>query len=151
MREAIHQLKYQNLRALAVPLAKMLREYLIASPLDVDVLVPVPLHRKRLRERGYNQAKLLAQELTKLINKPVVDDILVRRRHTPPQARTTTLEERTRNIAGAFACRDHSLRDSRVLLIDDVATSGVTLNACAAVLKANGAAAVWGLVMAREI
>ena len=151
MREAIHQLKYQNLRALAVPLAGMLQEYLSASPLDFDILVPVPLHRKRLRERGYNQARLLAQELGKLINIPVRDDALVRLKHTPPQARTATIEERTHNIADAFACRDSRLRGRRVLLLDDVATSGTTLDACAAVLKANGAAAVWGLAMAREI
>ena len=151
MREAIHQLKYQNLRALAVPLAGMLGEYLDASPLDVDVLVPVPLHRKRLRERGYNQARLLAQELGKLMYIPVLDDILVRLKHTPPQARAATIEERTHNIADAFACRDNRLRGRRVLLLDDVATSGTTLDACAAVLKANGAAAVWGLAMAREI
>jgi ComF family protein len=151
MRQAVHQFKYRNLRALAAPLAEMLWEYLIASPLEIDVLVPVPLHRRRLRERGYNQAGLLARELAKLINKPVANDVLVRRRHTPPQARTSTLEERTHNIADAFTCRDRSLRDRRVLLLDDVATSGVTLDACAAVLKANGAAAVWGLVMAREI
>ncbi len=151
IREAIHKLKYQNLRALAVPLAGMLREYLVASPLDVDVLVPVPLHRKRLRERGYNQAELLALELEKLINIPVATDVLIRLRHTPPQARTTTVEERKRNIADSFACRDNRLRDQRVLLLDDVATSGTTLDACAAVLKANGVASVWGLVMAREI
>ncbi len=151
MREAIHQLKYQNLRALTAPLAEMLWEYLMASPLDVDVLVPVPLHRKRWRERGYNQARLLAQELGKLINLPLVDDVLVRRRHTPPQARTATVEERRHNIADAFACRDNSLRDRHVLLLDDVATSGATLDACAKVLKTSGATAVWGLVMAREI
>ena len=151
MREAVHQLKYQNLRALAMPLAKMLQEYLTASPLDVDVLVPVPLHRKRLRERGYNQARLLAQELGKLINIPVMDDVLVRLRHTPPQARTANVAERTQNIADAFSCRDNSLRSRRVLLIDDVATSGTTLNACATVLKEHRAAEVWGLVMAREI
>ncbi|MEE9366269.1 MAG: ComF family protein [Dehalococcoidales bacterium] len=151
IREAIHKLKYQNLRALAVPLAGMLREYLVASPLDVDVLVPVPLHRKRLRERGYNQAERLALELGKLINIPAVTDVLIRLRHTPPQARTTTVEERKRNIADSFACRDNRLRDQRVLLLDDVATSGTTLDACATVLKANGAASVWGLVMAREI
>ncbi|HET6478244.1 MAG TPA: ComF family protein [Dehalococcoidales bacterium] len=151
MREAIHQLKYQNLRALAAPLARMLQEYLIASPLDIDVLVPVPLHRKRLRERGYNQTSLLAKELGKLINTPVVDDVLVRQRHTPPQARTATIEERTHNIADAFACRGNGLRGRRVLLLDDVATSGTTLDACATVLKANGVDSVWGLVMAREI
>ena len=151
IREAIHQLKYQNLRALAVPLAGMLQEYLSANPLEFDVLVPVPLHRKRLRERGYNQARLLAQELGKLTNKPVLDDVIIRRKHTPPQARTATIEERTHNISGAFACPDNRLRGRHVLLLDDVATSGSTLNACAAVLKASGATAVWGLVVAREI
>jgi len=151
MREAIHQLKYHNLRALAVPLAAMLQEYLAASPLDFDIMVPVPLHRKRLRERGYNQARLLVQELGKLINKPVADDILVRLRHTPPQARTANIEERAHNIADAFACRDDRLRGQQVLLLDDVATSGTTLDACATALKANGAVTVWGLVMAREI
>ena len=151
MREAIHRLKYQNLRALAVPLASMLQEYLNSSPLDVDVLMPVPLHRKRLRERGYNQARLLAQELGRLINIAVADDVLVRRRHTPPQARTTTVQERRLNIADAFACLDGRMRGRKVLLLDDVATSGVTLDACARVLKANGVASVWGLAMAREI
>ena len=151
MREAIHQLKYQNLRTLAAPLAGMLQEYLIDSPLDIDVLVPVPLHRKRLRERGYNQASLLAKELGKLINTPIVDDVLIRQRHTPPQARTATVEERTHNIADAFACRGNGLRGRRVLLLDDVATSGTTLDACAMVLKASGVDSVWGLVMAREI
>ena len=151
MREAIHQLKYHNLRALAAPLASMLQEYLNASPLDVDVLVPVPLHRKRLRERGYNQAGLLAQGLGRLMNMPVIDDVLVRRRYTSPQARTASAEEWRLNIADAFACLDGRLQDRKVLLLDDVATSGVTLDACAGVLKANGAASVWGLVMAREI
>ena len=151
IREAIHQLKYQNLRALAVPLAGMLQEYLSANPLEFDVLVPVPLHRKRLRERGYNQARLLAQELGKLTNKPVLDDVIIRRKHTPPQARTATIEERTHNISDAFACPDNRLRGRHVLLLDDVATSGSTLNAGAAVLKASGATAVWRLVMAREI
>jgi ComF family protein len=151
MREAIHQLKYHNLRALAAPLASMLQEYINANPLDVDVLVPVPLHRKRLRERGYNQAGLLAQRLGRLMNMPVIDDVLVRQRHMPPQARTASVEERRLNIADSFACLDDRLRGRKVLLLDDVATSGVTLDACAGVLKASGAVSVWGLVMAREI
>jgi len=151
IRQAIHQLKYQNLRALVVPLAKLLQGYLSTNPLPAEVLVPVPLHQKRLRERGYNQSSLLARELSKLINLPVVDNCLSRQRHAPPQARTSTVEERQRNIAGAFACRDYRLRDKQVLLIDDVSTSGATLDACAAALKAAGATSVWGLVMAREI
>jgi len=151
MRQAIHQLKYRNLRALAQPLAKLLNNYLGTNPMPGEVLVPVPLHHKRLRERGYNQSSLLTKELGKLTNLPVVDDCLIRLRHAPPQARTSTVDERRSNVAGAFTCRDRRLQDKQVLLIDDVSTSGATLDACAAALKAAGATAVWGLVLAREI
>lgn len=151
MRQAIHELKYRNLRALAAPLAKLLRDYLITNPVPGEALVPVPLHRKRLRERGYNQSVLLARELGKLTGLPVVDDCLVRQQHTTPQARTASASERQGNVAGAFTCRDGRLRDKQVLLIDDVATSGATLNACAGAVKSAGAASAWGLVMAAEI
>ena len=151
MREAVHQFKYRNLRALAAPLAELLHEYLNANPFPADVIVPVPLHQKRLRERGYNQSEVLARELGKRTSIPVVKDCLVRRRHTPPQARTATVEERKSNIADAFACIDQRLQNRHVLLVDDVATSGATLDACAAALKGQGAASVWALVAAREI
>jgi len=151
MRQAIHQLKYRNLRALAQPLAKLLNNYLGTNPMPGEVLVPVPLHHKRLRERGYNQSSLLTKELGKLTNLPVVDDCLIRLWHAPPQARTSTVDERRSNVAGAFTCRDRRLQDKQVLLIDDVSTSGATLDACAAALKAGGATSVWGLVLAREI
>ncbi|MBA7618916.1 hypothetical protein ES703_26248 [subsurface metagenome] len=151
MRQAIHQLKYRNLRALAGPLTELLSDYLAINPIAGEVLVPVPLHQKRLRERGYNQSILLAKELGKLNNLPVVDDCLIRQRHAPPQARTSTVEERRGNVDSAFACRDHRLNGKQVLLIDDVSTSGATLDACATALKAAGATSVWGLVLAREI
>jgi len=151
MRQAVYQLKYRNLRALAAPLAQLLNDYLITNPVPGEVLVPVPLHRKRLRERGYNQSSLLARKLGKLINLPVVDDCLIRQRSAPPQARTSSVEERQRNVADAFACCNQRLRDKQVLLIDDVSTSGATLDACAAALKAAGATSVWGLALAREI
>ena len=151
MRQAIYQFKYRNLRALAVPLAKLLQDYLTTSHVPGEALVPVPLHQKRLRQRGYNQSHLLAQELGKLINLPVVDDCLIRRRHAPPQARTSTVNERRSNVADAFTCRNQRLQDKQILLIDDVSTSGATLDACAAALKAAGASSVWGLALAREI
>jgi len=151
MRQAIYQLKYRNLRALAVPLAKLLQDYLTTSHVPGEALVPVPLHQKRLRQRGYNQSHLLAQELGKLINLPVVDDCLIRLRYAPPQARTSTVNERRSNVADAFTCRNQRLQDKQVLLIDDVSTSGATLDACAAALKAAGASSVWGLALAREI
>jgi competence protein ComFC len=151
IRQAVHELKYSNLRALAGLLAQLLDDYLVSNPVPGEVLVPVPLHRKRLRERGYNQSRLLAQELSKLANLPVVDDRLIRERHSPPQARTSTVEERRSNVADAFSCRDRRLEDKQVLLIDDVSTSGATLDACARAIKEAGAASVWGLALAREV
>ncbi len=151
VRKAIHQLKYSNLRTIAEPLAGLLNSYLAANPMPAEVLVPVPLHRKRERERGYNQSHLLCRELGKLANLPVVAGCLIRERHTPPQARTTTVARRKSNVANAFTCRDHRLKGKQVLLIDDVATSGATLDECATALKASGANSVWGLVLAREV
>jgi predicted amidophosphoribosyltransferase len=118
MRQAIHQLKYQNLWALAAPLASLLGDYFNDNYLPADGLVPVPLHPRRMRERGYNQSALLAGELAKLINLPV-EDCLTRREYRPPQARTATIEERRANVSGAFTCRGQWLRDKHVLLIDE--------------------------------
>jgi predicted amidophosphoribosyltransferase len=93
----------------------------------------------------------LAGELAKLTSLPVVDDYLIRQRYALPQAKTSTVDERKSNVADAFTCCNQRLRDKQVLLIDDVSTSGATLNACAVALKVAGAASVWGLVLAREI
>jgi ComF family protein len=144
-------LKYKNLRAIAGLFARLLNDYLTANPIPGEVLVAVPLHPKRLRERGYNQSQLLARELAKLSRLPLVDDCLIRERHSPPQARTANVDERRRNVADAFACRDTRLKGKAVLLIDDVSTSGATLDGCARALKKGGATSVWGLVLAREI
>ena len=151
VREAVHQLKYRNLRALTPLLCELLHDYMEAHPIPGEALVPVPLHHKRLRERGYNQSRLLAQGLGRLSGLPVVADCLIRQNNNPPQARTSTVEERRGNVAGVFVCRDDRFQGKRVLLIDDVATSGATLDACAEVLKASGAASVWALTFAREI
>jgi len=151
MRQSILQFKYKNVKAIATPLAQLMAKYLRAHPLPADALVPVPLHPRRLRERGYNQSFLLARELSKITSLPVVEKSLVRLKNTPPQTRTKSAEERQRNIARAFACRDRRLRGKRILLIDDVCTSSATLNACAIALKAKGAASVWGLTLAREV
>jgi competence protein ComFC len=151
VRTAVHQLKYQNLRALSETLAGFLGDYLAVSPIPAAVLVPVPIHDRRLKERGYSQSRLLAQELSRLTGLPLVADYLIRERPAPPQARTETVAERRSNVAGAFTCRDRRLSNKPVLLIDDVATSGATLDACATALKAAGASSVWGLVLAREV
>ena len=151
IRQAIHELKYKNLRAIAEPLAELLSDHLTANPIPGEVLVPVPLHQKRVKERGYNQSELLSQELGKLVSLPVIADCLIRKRHAPPQTRTATADERRSNVAAAFICRDPRLQNKKVLLIDDVATSGATLDACAAALKASRASSVWGLTLAREV
>lgn len=150
-RQAILSFKYKNVKALAAPLAQLMEEYLCAHPLPADALVPVPLHPRRLRERGYNQSWLLAAELSKLTSLPLVEGVLVRLKNTPPQTRTKSAEERQSNVAGAFTCRDRSLEGRRVLLIDDVCTSGTTLDSCATALKAAGAMSVWGLTLGREV
>ena len=119
--------------------------------LPADVVVPVPLHPKRLRERGYNQSELLARELGALVKLPVIAGELVRRRYTPPQARTASVAEREANMVDAFACLGNSMEGRQVMIIDDVSTSAATLDSCAAALKSAGAASVWGLVLAREV
>jgi ComF family protein len=150
-REAVHQFKYQNMRVLAKPLAGVLYAYLAENPISADLLIPVPLHPQRLRQRGYNQSLLLALELEKLCGIPVRSDILKRRINTPPQARTSGSIERRHNMRGAFTSPDGKLKDKQVLLIDDVSTSGATLDACASAIKRAGAATVWGLTVAREV
>ncbi len=151
VRQAILHFKYQNVKALAIPLAELMGDYLKTNPLPTDVLVPVPLHPKRLRHHGYNHSSLLAGELGKLASLPLAENSLIRLRNTPPQARTKSAEERRVNVAQAFVCQDQGLGGKRILLIDDVCTSGATLNSCATALKAAGAASVWGFTLAREV
>lgn len=151
LRQAIHRFKYGGFKALSAPLAELLAQSLDSRPLPAEVLSPVPLHPRRLRDRGYNQSGLLARELGRLTGLPVEEQTLFRHRNSPAQARTPDAEERRRNVSDAFGCRGHALRGKRVLLIDDVCTTGATLNACSSALKTAGAASVWGLALAREI
>jgi ComF family protein len=118
---------------------------------DADVLVPVPLHRRRLFQRRFNQAALLAQCLARQSRVPVLPDALARVRATPSLGDKSAAERRAA-VDAAFSVRPHRvapIRDRRVLLVDDVMTSGATANACAAVLKEAGAADVTVLVAAR--
>lgn len=149
-RHAVYELKYNNLKAVARPMARLFREYLAANNLPCDVLVPVPLHSSRLRERGYNQSTLLCRELGKLSNMAVDDRSLVRLRQTASQT-AFDRDGRRSNVEGAFGCIDGTLAGRNVLLIDDVCTTGATLKSCAAVLKEKGVLSVWGLTFAREV
>ena len=150
VRKAVHELKYYGLKASAAGLAELMAAYLAASSIPVEVLVPVPLHRKRLRQRGYNQSELLAKEVGRLNGLSVNTKSLVRIKESRPQTRAVKVEERRVNVQDAFHCTDSLLAGKHVVLIDDVCTSGSTLDACAAALKSAGAASVWGLTLARE-
>ena len=151
IRKAIHELKYRNLKAVAPSLAGLLHDYLLENTIPGDVLVPVPIHRKRQGERGYNQSSLIARELGRLSGLPVIEDCLVKRVNTPPQVGTTSVSERRKNIAEAFICANERLKGRQVILVDDVSTSGATLNTCAEILKNAGANSVWGLTIALEL
>jgi ComF family protein len=151
VREAILQFKYKHLTCLAKPLAILLNEYLKYNPLSVQVIIPVPLYSKRLRERGYNQSDLLAKELSKLTKLPEDRSCLKRVKYILPQAITKSLDERLNNVYQAFSCINSRIQYTNILLLDDVSTSGATLDACAKALKDAGALSVWGLVLAREL
>jgi ComF family protein len=149
IKDAIHALKYRNVRAAAPELGELLAQYLKTHPMPGEVLAPVPLHPRRLRSRGYNQSALLARELGKLSGLPVNERLLSRTKNTPPQVQTSNREERHHNMAGSFECIG-KVRGLSVILVDDVTTTGSTLSACAAALKEAGAVSVWGLALAKE-
>jgi ComF family protein len=149
LRTAIHRFKYSNVRGLAVPLGRLAAEALLRYDLSVDTIVPVPLHPQRLRERGYNQASLLAAEIGKPGNLAVVDDVLVRVKSTMPQVGLSA-KRRRENVREAFCCTSTVLQGHSVLIVDDVCTTGATLEACCLALREVGVGLVWGLVLARE-
>jgi ComF family protein len=118
---------------------------------DIDAVVPVPLHWTRLFARRYNQAALLANAIRSVGGPPVMPDCLVRRRRTPSQGRLGPLA-RARNVRGAFALRaGRDVKGKRVVIIDDVSTTGATVEECARVLRRAGAAWVGVLTLARAL
>ncbi len=148
LREAVHGLKYKRQRHLAPVLAGLMAKRLQVAPLPADVLVPVPLHPDRQRQRGYNQAVLLAAALAGPAV-PILAGSLVRTRPTGTQTHLGR-DERMANMSGAFTCRNGDLAGKRVLLIDDVCTTGATLEACALACRQAGTLSVWGLTLSRQ-
>ena len=150
---AILLLKFEQIEPLGAWFAERLAD-LVNADLDafaVDVVVPVPLHRQRERERGYNQAALLSKPLAKKLRLPHKAVLLMRTRGRPDK-RILTLEERWESVRGAFATRPGSQVDNlRVLLVDDVLTTGATLDACARALRDAGAKSVMALTVARAV
>jgi ComF family protein len=148
VRRAVHLLKYRGRRRLAPVLAGLMIDAWPQRPLPVDLLVPVPLHPSREAARGYNQAAELARALAPALNLPCEPRALVRRRVTRPQVELSAHERRA-NVSDAFAADVALAGGRRVLLVDDVCTTGATLGACAQALRAAGSAGVWAYTLAR--
>lgn len=148
LREVIHGLKYGNVRDLADDLGDMLTCYWKDHSWSADALVPVPLHPRRRRERGYNQSLLLAKRVERGTGVTVLDGVLRRHRYTMSQTHLG-VQERRQNVSGAFACVDGRLAGKNVVLIDDVCTTGSTLESCSVALYAGGARSVRALTLAR--
>ena len=148
---AILLLKWERVEPLAAWFAARLAD-LVASEgeaLSADIVVPVPLHKNRERERGYNQAGLVSKPLAKKLGLPHKEMLLMRTKPRPDK-QILSLQERWASVRGAFATRPGSQVDNqRVLLVDDVMTTGATLDACARALLDGGAKAVFGLTIAR--
>ena len=149
-RDLVHALKYRGMTALAPPMGSLLTEAARRHEMVADLVVPVPLSRLRRRLRGYNQAEALARPLAMELQIPLRPQALARRRDTPPQARSSDAEARRRNVTDAFVCRDRGVEGQRVLLVDDVTTTGATLAACAEALTTAGAESIWAITFARE-
>lgn len=149
LREAVHQFKYRSVRRLAQPFGALLAAQLAARPLAADAIMPIPLHAERLAERGFNQAEALARELAQAIHLPCINEGLVRVRATEQQARLDA-RRREENMRGAFSWQAATEPPRCVLLVDDILTTGATMGACAAALRAAGAEVVYGLALARS-
>ena len=150
VREAVHALKYRGVRAVAPALGEHMARWFEQTGVRGDLIVPVPLHKRRLRDRGYNQSSLLARELSKRTGLPVGEDVLERTRDTLPQVSLSSRVERARNVEGSFRCIGE-VAGRKILLVDDVVTTGSTMSACASALSAAGAGSVWGLALARQL
>lgn len=152
VRERIHQFKFGKQLHWGVALAELAAMAFQKQPFpSAEVILPVPLHTKRLRERGFNQSGLISGVLGRKLNLPVHYDVLIRTHWTKPQTRLSR-EERLENVKNAFDVSKPSVIKNRsVLLLDDVFTTGTTLNECAKVLKSGGAAQVHALTVARAL
>lgn len=151
VRRALHQLKYAGERRLADPIGKAVARRWERAGAGGDVIVPVPAHEARRRDRGYDQAALIAAVAGRTVRLPVVE-ALVRDRATAPQFELDR-PSRAGNVSGAFGLRIAAVpavRDRWIVLVDDVVTTGATLAACASALLVSGAAAVSAITAARE-
>lgn len=147
----IHCLKYQRGKRLGILLGNMAGQALgnCLEGWNGGVLIPVPLHKVRRRERGFNQSEILCRGLAGRLPVRVCPDVMTRKRDTSSQTKLTA-EERQRNVQDAFVVKQSDVvSGKRILILDDVCTTGATLNSCAAALKKSGAVNITGVALAR--
>ncbi len=145
--DAIHRMKYDDARYLAPFFASLI---VVPESWSVEAIVPVPLHRKKLRQRGYNQSTMIAEELSKRLGFPVEEDLLCRVRDTGTQTRLDA-SGRIKNVTGAFEASPRA-KGKNILLVDDVRTTGATVSECALALRKAGARNIYGVTaLAREL
>lgn len=157
MEKALKTFKYDFVRDIAEPLAEIMRSSIEGIPDQIrsdifnggPLLVPVPLHKKRLNWRGFNQSEILAEKIAGTYGLEV-KNILVRSKNQKHQADIKDREHRLNNIKDSFNCIDkETLNGRNIILVDDICTTGATLNECAKVMAANGAEKIKALVVAR--
>lgn len=154
VKKLINQFKYEpHIKELSKPLSSLIIAHFInlnkVTTFNDFILVPIPLYKKKLKKRGFNQASEIAKELSRILKIPFFDDILIKIKQTPAQVELKK-EEREENIKGVFLCQKPELvMGKKILLIDDIFTTGSTMEQCARLLKEAGAKEVWGIVVAR--
>jgi ComF family protein len=150
LRNALHRLKYNRDIALGEILAREMIHTLSLTAWKVDLVAPVPISLSRRSERGYNQAALLARPIALYYGLGYRPKALVKSRETRSQV-GLTVEERKANVNGAFFAEQRIVKGKNILVVDDVTTSGATLNACAQVLRLAGAKEIYCLTLARAL
>jgi competence protein ComFC len=150
IRHALHELKYRRNVALGDTLAHHLAEFVNTLNWSVELVVPVPLGKERMKERGYNQIGLVAKPLALINHLHYTSWALNRTRETKSQV-GLNIDERKKNVSGAFHANKARISGSNILLMDDVATTGATISACATALLEAGAQTVYALTLARAL
>lgn len=156
VKELVHALKYQRIRTALEPLSKIVKSYLkkVIKTKEIQnsifIIIPVPLHAKKERERGFNQAALIARIVSDELKIKIHEDNLIRTKKTNPQIKTKNYKEREKNVAGCFGIKNPALIAGRnIILVDDVFTSGATMKEAVRVLKKSGARKIIGFVMVK--
>jgi len=153
LRHVVQKFKYGRKVSLGKPLGRLMARGCpdFLDGCDIDIIVPVPLHSKRLRWRGFNQSLVLARQIARAYGRPLDPFVLTRNRETPPQTQLNE-EERRKNVRGAFTVNRRRPVDKKsILLVDDVYTSGATVNECSRTLMRAGADRVYVFTLARAV